>query len=78
MRNNDLPYSPLDFSDADAQLRFPFDKPIEAIADDQPPIRSVHPLDLVDRHGRRYEMVVHQSPNTGVVLAYCLRPASLN
>lgn len=78
MRNNNLPYRPLNFSDADAQLRFPFDEPIETIEDDQPPISSVYPLDLIDRHGRRYELVVHQSPKTGMVLAYCLRPARLN
>lgn len=78
MRFNNLDFRPLNFSDADDQLRLPFDDPGNQPPTDQSPITSVHKVDVADRYGRSYEVVVHQSPDSGIVLAYCLRPTRLN
>ena len=78
MRFNTLPFRPLNFNDADEQLRLPFDESSNLPPTDLEPVTSVHPVDLTDRYGRRYEIVVHQSADSGVVLAYCLRPTRLN
>ena len=78
MRFNNLALRPLNFDDADEQLRLPFDEPSNLPPTDLEPVTSVHPVDVTDRYGRRYEIVVHQAPDSGVVLAYRLRPALLN
>lgn len=72
MRINHLPrLLPLDNVEGDDQLRLPF-------ADQVPPgpggpITTVHELDVHDRRGRSYELLVRQDPLTRCVLAYCIR-----
>jgi hypothetical protein len=78
MRNNKLTTRPLNFSHADDQLRFPFTEMDEVRGEAALPLTSVHLTEVADRFGRRYELVVHQSPRTGAVLAYCLRPTRLH
>jgi hypothetical protein len=72
MRFNDLRFAPvLDF-DAEDQLSLPFaDHPAPP---DRTPVTHRQLLELGGRRLRTYELVVHQDPVSGGVLAYCLRP----
>ena len=71
MRFHELRFSPVLDLDADDQLSLPF-----ADAPDPPdpsPLTHRQLLDFGGRRTRTYELVVHQDPVTGHVLAYCLR-----
>ncbi len=61
---------PDDFG-GDDQLRLSFDEPSPPGLGE--PITSVHELDVYDRHGRGYELLIRQDPLTRCVLAYGIR-----
>lgn len=63
---------PIDNFDPDLQRCLPF-QDLAGPSRPAMPIKTVHELDVYDRHGRGYELVVHQDPRTRCVLTYCLR-----
>ena len=71
MRINNLRKFSVPRPQREDQLSLPF-------CDDPPPAREpVTHRQLIEfggRCGRAYELIVHQDPRNGFVLAYCLRP----
>lgn len=66
----------VDNAERDDQLRLPLADTVPPGPGD--PITTIHLLDLYDRRGRRYELLVHQDPRTRCVLSYCLRCHSMH
>jgi hypothetical protein len=72
MRINHLP-RPLNFDNFEGnhQLRLPFADPMPQGPGG--PVTTVHELDVCDRRGRSYELLVSQDPRTRCVLSYRIR-----
>ena len=71
MRFNDLRFTFVPGFDAEDQLSLPF---AEHPAPARTPVTHRQLLEFGGRHLRTYELIVHQDPMNGFVLAYCLRP----
>lgn len=74
MRDNNL-LPPIQVSD-DYQLSLPFND--EMPPPERQPSTTRMVLDLRDRRGRAYELIVRQDPLTRCVLSYCLRPITVH